>query len=101
MATIPRFRAIAKIGKIELTGFVAWLMWLFVHHHVPGGIPEAGHDPGHWAVAFVGRARAERTITAYQAMGMPDLVRARQRGDADIWYEPPDKQLVRQALADV
>ena len=37
---------------------------------------------GHWAMAFVGRARAERTITAYEAMGMADLVRARQRADS-------------------
>ena len=92
MATISRFRAIAKIGKIELTGFVAWLMWLFVHIMYLVGFQKRVTTLGHWAVAFVGRARAERTITAYQAMGMPDLVRARQRGDADIWYEPPDKQ---------
>ena len=31
MATIGRSRAIAKAGKIEMSGFVAWLAWLFVH----------------------------------------------------------------------
>src|SRR5918999_6406425 len=30
MATISRFRAVALIGKLRLTGFVAWLMWLAV-----------------------------------------------------------------------
>ena len=31
MATISRFRAVALVGKIRLTGFLAWLMWLAVH----------------------------------------------------------------------
>ena len=31
MATISRFSAIAEIGKVRLTGFVAWLAWLFIH----------------------------------------------------------------------
>lgn len=31
MATIGRSRAIAKAGRIEMRGFVAWLAWLFVH----------------------------------------------------------------------
>jgi NADH dehydrogenase len=31
MATIGRNHAIAEIGKLKLTGFVAWLAWLFVH----------------------------------------------------------------------
>jgi len=31
MATIGRSAAIAEIGKIKLTGYVAWLLWLFIH----------------------------------------------------------------------
>ena len=31
MATIGRNRAVADIGKRRLTGYFAWLMWLFVH----------------------------------------------------------------------
>jgi NADH dehydrogenase len=31
MATIGRSKAIAHIGRLKLTGFVAWLLWLFVH----------------------------------------------------------------------
>lgn len=31
MATIGRRRAIAMLGPIRATGFVAWLLWLFVH----------------------------------------------------------------------
>jgi NADH dehydrogenase len=31
MATIGRAFAIARIGKLKLAGFFAWLIWLFVH----------------------------------------------------------------------
>jgi NADH dehydrogenase len=31
MATIGRHRAIAEAGKIKMTGFIAWLAWLFIH----------------------------------------------------------------------
>ncbi len=31
MATIGRAAAIAEVGRLKLSGFVAWLMWLFVH----------------------------------------------------------------------
>jgi NADH:ubiquinone reductase (H+-translocating) len=31
LATIGRHRAIADFGKVEFTGIVAWLLWLFVH----------------------------------------------------------------------
>lgn len=31
MATIGRRRAVAQLGKLRLSGFLAWLAWLFVH----------------------------------------------------------------------
>lgn len=31
MATIGKAKAIALFGKLQLTGFLAWLMWAFVH----------------------------------------------------------------------
>lgn len=31
MATIGRKRAVTQVGKIKLTGFIAWVAWLFVH----------------------------------------------------------------------
>ena len=31
MATIGRAKAIVKVGKLEFSGFVAWLMWCFLH----------------------------------------------------------------------
>ena len=31
LAVIGRGRAVAKIRKLHLSGFVAWLIWLFIH----------------------------------------------------------------------
>ncbi|MCP1387025.1 NAD(P)/FAD-dependent oxidoreductase [Corynebacterium sp. TA-R-1] len=31
MAIISRFNAVVKMGKVEFTGFIGWLMWLVVH----------------------------------------------------------------------
>jgi NADH dehydrogenase len=31
MATIGRSAAVAKVGRFEFSGFVAWVAWLFVH----------------------------------------------------------------------
>jgi NADH:ubiquinone reductase (H+-translocating) len=37
MATISRFSAVASIGRLRLSGFTAWLMWLAVHLFYLGG----------------------------------------------------------------
>lgn len=31
MAIVSRFNAVVKLGKVEFTGFIGWLMWFFVH----------------------------------------------------------------------
>jgi NADH dehydrogenase len=31
LATIGRGAAVARIGRIKATGFVAWMLWLFIH----------------------------------------------------------------------
>lgn len=90
MATISRFRAVTKVGKIEITGFIAWLMWLVIHIMYLVGFTKRVATLGHWAVAFVGRSRSERTSTAYQAMAVPGLIAARRTADSDIAIEPSE-----------
>ncbi|ALC05828.1 hypothetical protein CDES_07075 [Corynebacterium deserti GIMN1.010] len=31
MATVSRFSAVVKMGKVEVTGFIGWVLWLAVH----------------------------------------------------------------------
>ncbi len=66
MATISRFRAIASIRGVRLTGFVAWASWLGVHLFYLIGFKHRVTTLLHWAVSFVGRGRAERTVTHQQ-----------------------------------
>jgi NADH:ubiquinone reductase (H+-translocating) len=66
MATISRFSAIAEIGRIQLTGFIAWLAWLFIHIIYLIGFKNRVTTLLHWTVSFVGRGRSERAVTTQQ-----------------------------------
>ncbi|MGH9047046.1 MAG: NAD(P)/FAD-dependent oxidoreductase [Acidimicrobiales bacterium] len=68
MATIARFRGVAKIGRLELSGIAGWLAWLVVHLTFLTGFKSRISALFHWSVSFVGRARAERTITEQQVV---------------------------------
>ncbi|MBO1755683.1 NAD(P)/FAD-dependent oxidoreductase [Allobranchiibius sp. CTAmp26] len=66
MATVSRFSAVAKIGKVEVSGFVAWVMWLGVHLVYIIGFKSQIGTFFHWIVSFLGRGRGERTSTEQQ-----------------------------------
>ncbi len=66
MATISRFSAVVSLGPLRLSGFVAWLLWLGVHLVYLIGVKNRVTTLLHWAVSFLGRGRAERTITEQQ-----------------------------------
>ena len=69
MAVISRFGAVAKMGKLRLTGFPAWFAWLFVHLIYVVGFKNRITTLLHWAITFVGRARSERVTTEQQLVG--------------------------------
>jgi NADH:ubiquinone reductase (H+-translocating) len=73
MATISRFRAVASIGSLKLSGFVAWLMWLGVHLLYLVGFKNRVTTLLHWLVSFIGRGRAERVFTLQQTFGRLSL----------------------------
>ena len=66
MATISRFSAVASIGKLRFSGFIAWVMWLAVHLVYIIGFKNRITTLLHWAVSFLGRGRSERTMTEQQ-----------------------------------
>jgi NADH dehydrogenase len=87
MATISRFRAVAMIGRLRLTGFIAWLLWLGVHLVYLTGFKNRLTALLHWAVSFIGRGRSERTSTEQQIFGRSALNRL-DRGAADLVSDP-------------
>jgi NADH dehydrogenase len=67
MATVSRFNAVAKIGKIEFAGFIAWLAWLFLHLVYLVGFKTKIATMLSWTTTFLGRGRSQLTITEQQA----------------------------------
>ena len=78
MATISRFSAVASVGRLRLSGFAAWLMWLGVHLVYLIGFKNRLTTLLHWAVSFLGRGRSERTVTQQQIFARQALA---QLGD--------------------
>ena len=68
MATISRFRAVAMLGPLRIGGFVGWLLWLVVHLTFLTGFKNRVSALARWALSFIGRSRAERTITDQQVV---------------------------------
>jgi NADH dehydrogenase len=66
MATIARFRAVVSVGRLRISGFPAWVMWLFVHLAFLTGFRNRLAAVANWAVAFLGHERRQRTITEQQ-----------------------------------
>jgi NADH dehydrogenase len=60
MAIISRFRAVAMVGKLRLTGIVAWLMWLGVHLVYLTGFKNQVSALMRWAITFISNNRSER-----------------------------------------
>jgi NADH dehydrogenase len=92
MATISRFRAVASIGRLHFSGFLAWFAWLTVHLIYITAFKNRVTTLLHWAVSFIGRGRAERTATVQQVLARnllrqvnaePDGSGRRANGGAD------------------
>ena len=69
MATISRFHAVVSFKGIRASGFLGWLMWLFVHITFLTGFKNRLSALFHWAGTFLAGGRAERTITIRQVIG--------------------------------
>lgn len=87
MAIVSRFRAVAMVGKLRLTGFIAWLMWLAVHLFYITGFKNRVTAVLHWFVSFIGKGRSERTSTEQQIFARVALQRL-QRGATDLVSNP-------------
>jgi NADH:ubiquinone reductase (H+-translocating) len=69
MATISRLRAIAAIGPLRVSGFLAWLLWLVVHLAALTGFKNRLSVLSNWGIAFFSQGRPQRVATAQQVFG--------------------------------
>jgi NADH dehydrogenase len=73
LTTISRFNAVASVGHVRLSGFVAWILWLAVHLIALTGFKNRIAVLFNWTVAFLGRGRQQRTITTQQVFARQSL----------------------------
>jgi NADH dehydrogenase len=62
MATIGRRKAILQIGKLQLSGFIAWLLWLFIHIYYLMGFKNKIFVLFQWAYSYVTFRKGARLI---------------------------------------
>lgn len=73
MATVSKFSAVAKIGPLEFSGFLAWLAWLVLHLVYLVGFKTKVSTLLSWTMTFLSNSRGQLTITDRQAFGRSRL----------------------------
>ncbi len=63
LATIGRAAAIAQFGKVEISGFFAWLAWLLIHILFLIGFSNRIIVMMQWAFSYFSYERGSRLIT--------------------------------------
>jgi NADH:ubiquinone reductase (H+-translocating) len=63
MATIGKHKAVARVGRLNLDGYIAWLAWLFVHVLYLIGFKNRISVLLLWAWSYVFSRRGARLIT--------------------------------------
>jgi NADH dehydrogenase len=68
MATVSRFSAVAKVGRLEFSGLVAWVAWLLLHLAYLVGFKSKVSTIISWTTTFLTMNRGQLTITGRQAL---------------------------------
>ena len=63
LATIGRAAAIADFGRFQISGWVAWMLWLFIHIMYLVGFRNRVQVFVHWAFQYLSFNRGARLIT--------------------------------------
>jgi NADH dehydrogenase len=68
LATIGRAAAVADFGKFHVTGFIAWMLWLFVHIMFLIGFRNRVLVMLEWLWSYLTYQRSARLITGDTAL---------------------------------
>ena len=66
MATIGHSRAVADLAGIKLTGFIAWLLWSFIHVLFLVNFKSKLLVLFDWVVNYISHKRSIRLINMYR-----------------------------------
>jgi NADH dehydrogenase len=84
VATIGRFRAVCSVRGLRLSGFPAWIVWMFVHLAFLNGFGDRFTTLRRWVTSMIGRSRPERVFSVAHTGGdlsAPATVRDRIEPD--------------------
>ena len=88
LATIGRAAAIAQFGKVHISGFLAWLAWLFIHIMFLIGFRNRVIVIFQWAWSYLTYERAARLITGEsRVIPVPSMEYAERARRADELQE--------------
>lgn len=95
LATIGRAAAVAEFGKIHISGFLAWLSWLFVHILFLIGFRNRILVFIQWAWSYVTYEKGARLITGgnYLPGWMPAIPAASSRANASGDSAPQPQEI--------
>ncbi len=71
MATIGKSRAIVQSGRLKMTGFLAWMIWLFIHIFYLIGFKNRLSVMLLWAWSYLFSKRGARLITEREWQSKP------------------------------
>ena len=74
LATIGRKRAVAQLGPVKLSGFVAWLLWSLVHVYFLIGFRNRLAVAMSWCWSYVTFQRGTRLITGMSGSRIEDVM---------------------------
>ena len=87
LATIGRAAAVANFGKIHISGFLAWLAWLFIHVFFLIGFRNRIIVMIQWAWSYFTYDRSARLITG-ELRSLTDASQERAEEPADLSAAP-------------
>ena len=94
MATIGRAAAVADFGKFQLSGFLAWMAWLFVHILFLIGFRNRLMVMIQWAWSYITYERGARLITGDNNLpGWQNRALAPSKAGAQVDPEAPEVSL--------
>lgn len=90
MALVSRYSAVAKVGKLEFGGFIAWLAWLLLHLYYLVGYRNRVAALLAWGISFLGRTRGQMAITSQMIYARPLVNWAQQQAETLAAAESAD-----------
>lgn len=90
MATIGRAAAVADLGRVRLSGFVAWLAWLVVHLLFLVGFRNRVAVLLSWIWSYITYGRGTRLITGVSSLPLPPATESHPAtSQRATWRSPP------------